>query len=93
MPEKNKKGNEEKTVKAVTTLIDRIEKGEKDKPTLNMMVPFLIFKYVSRIDRKVMSADYEYYRDKEDYYYDTRIPFHKKFIANRVASKIIAGFN
>jgi multimeric flavodoxin WrbA len=93
MPEKNKKLNEEKTIKAVNTLIERIEEGEKDKPTLNMMVPFLIFKYISGIDKNVMSADYEYYKDKDDYYYETPIPFHKKFIAKRVANKIIAGFD
>ena len=93
MPEKNKKLNKEKTIRAVNTLIDRIEKGEKDKPSLSMMIPFLIFKYVSKIDQHVMSADYEYYKEKEDYYYDARIPFDKKFIANRVAGKIIAGFD
>ena len=28
-----------------------------------------------------------------DYYYDTSIPFYNKFVANRVANKIIAGFD
>jgi multimeric flavodoxin WrbA len=60
MPEKNKILNKEKTIKAVNTLIDRIEKGEKDKPTLAMMVSFLIFKDMSMIDKNIMSADFEY---------------------------------
>jgi hypothetical protein len=93
MPEKNKNLNKDKTIKAVDTFIDRIRKGEKDKPTISMMVPFGIFKYVSIIDKDTMSADYEYYKDKEDYYYDTEIPFIKKFIAKRVVNKIVAGFD
>ena len=93
MPEKNKILNLEKTIKAVNTLIEKIEKGEKDKPAMGMMVPFHIFKYVSTIDKDVMSADYEYYKDKEDYYYEASIPFIKKFLAKKVANKIIAGFD
>lgn len=93
MPEKNKIKNHQKTLKAVNTLIERIKKGEKDKPQMGMMVPFHIFKYVSTIDKDVMSADHEYYKDKEDYYYDASIPHFKKFLAKRVANKIIAGFN
>jgi hypothetical protein len=56
------------------------------------MVPFHIFKYVSIIDKKVMTADYEYYKDKQDYYYDAKIPFIKKFITKRVVKKITDGF-
>jgi len=93
MPEKNKILNHEKTIKAVNTLVERIEKGEKDKPVMDMMVPFHIFKYVSTIDKDVMSADFEYYKDKEDYYYEASIPFFKKFLAKKVANKIIAGFD
>lgn len=93
MPEKNKILNHEKTLNTVSTLIEKIEKGEKDKPEMAMMVPFHIFKYVSKIDKDVMSADHEYYRDKEDYYYDASIPFLKKYIAKRVAKKIITGFD
>jgi len=93
MPEKNKEQNLEKTLIAVNTLIERIEKGEKDKPEMGMIVPFHIFKYVSMIDKDVMSADYEYYKDKEEYYYKASIPFVKKFLAKRVANKIIAGFD
>ncbi len=32
------------------------------------------------------------YMDKEDYYYQTDIPFLKKFIANKMVNKITAGF-
>jgi hypothetical protein len=39
-----------------------------------------------------MKADYEYYKDKTDYYYDTKIPFLKKLIAKKVAKKIMSNF-
>ena len=58
-----------------------------------MLIPFNIFKYVSVIEKENMPADYEYYKDKSDYYYNTTIPFHKKFIAKRVVEKIVKGFD
>jgi hypothetical protein len=80
MPEKNKIQNQEKTIEAFDKFIARIEKGGKDKPHLDMLVPFNIFKYVSEIDKENMKADYEYYKDKTDYYYETKIPFFKKIL-------------
>ena len=47
MPEKNKIQNQEKTMKAFDKFIARIEKGGRDNPPLDMLVPFGIFKYVS----------------------------------------------
>jgi len=57
-----------------------------------MMIPFAIFKYVSEIDRENMTADYEYYKNKADYYYKAKILFYKKFIANKITKKIISEF-
>jgi hypothetical protein len=91
-PEKMKLENQGKAFAAFDRLITRIEKGGRDKPPLGMLVPFSIFKYVSEIDRENMPADYDYYKDKTDYFYDTRIPFYKKFITKRVVKKIVAGF-
>jgi hypothetical protein len=58
-----------------------------------MLIPFSIFEYVSEIDRENMPADYEYYKDKTDYYYNTKIPFYKKYITKRVVNKIVTGFD
>jgi len=93
MPEKNIIQNQKKTIEAFDKFIARIEKGGRDKPPLGMLIPFGIFKYVSEIDKENMSADYEYYKDKTDYYYDTKIPFYKKFITKKVMKKIIDGFD
>jgi len=92
MPEKKKARNHESTLEAFNRLITKIEKDDRAKPTINMMVPFSIFKYVSVIDKETMKADYEYYKDKTDYYYETQIPFFKKIIAQKVVKKIINGF-
>jgi len=93
MPENKKIENHKNSIEACNRLISKIKKGERANPTISMMVPFSIFKYVSEIDKKTMKADYEYYKDKSDYYYDAKIPFLKKFIAGRVVKKIIKGFN
>ena len=48
---------------------------------------------MSEIGKEVMKADYEYYKDKTDFYYDTKIPFFKKMITKRVVKKIIDEFD
>ncbi|GEM_PF-4012019 len=58
-----------------------------------MLVPFGIFKYVSEVDKENMKADDEYYKDKKDYYYEVKLPFHKRIIAKRVVKKITDGFD
>ena len=93
IPEKNKIENHKKTIEAFNALITRIEKGERDKLSLNMLIPFKVFKYVSEIGKEVMKADYEYYKDKTDFYHETKIPFFKKMITKRVVKKIIDEFD
>ena len=85
--------NQEKAFAAFDRFLARIEKGGRDKPPLGLLIPFSIFKYVSEIDRENMPADYEYYKDKKEYYYDAKIPFYKKLITKKVVNKIIAGFD
>ena len=93
MPEKNKVLNMDKSKRSVKLLIDKIERGEKNKPSLNRIIPFNIFKYVSGLDKELMKADYEYYKDRGDYYYETKIPFFKKMLAKKLSDKIINQFN
>ena len=83
--------NKNKTIEAFKVFISRIEQGVRTKPTLNSVVPFHIFKLVSELDPKTFQADYEYYKDKKAYYYDTKINPLKTFIAKRVARKEILG--
>jgi len=85
-----KSTHDENLFKAVDALIDRIRKGIKNPPSLGLLVPFTLFKTVSNLDKEKMSADYEYYKNKNDYYYDTKIPFFKKMIAKNVVKKILS---
>ena len=85
--------NRKKSIQAVEALIDKIKTGKPDQPSIGLMVPFMIFKYVSKLDKNLMAADFEYYKYKEDYFYDAKIPFYKKFIAKRVSDKIISQFD
>jgi len=93
MPEKNAVLNREKSKRAVKILIEKIEKGKNNKPSLKKIIPFSIFKYVSKLDKELMKADYEYYKDKGDYYFETKIPFYKKIIVNKLTNKIISHFD
>jgi multimeric flavodoxin WrbA len=88
-PEKMKRENHEKTMQAFDGFIARIKKGGRDTPPLSMLIPFNIFKAIAILDKNVMQADYEYYKDKGDYYYDVKIPFYKKFVADRVTKSIL----
>jgi hypothetical protein len=90
VPEKQRKENNEKLLAAFKVFMDRIHEGTRDKPTLNMLVPFGIFKSISVAAKDVMPADYEYYKDKKDYYYDVDLPFFTKWIANKVVKKEVA---
>jgi multimeric flavodoxin WrbA len=89
--EKEKQFNKEKSVKAFKVFFSTIEKKERKKPSLNFLVPFHIFKLVSELDSKMFSADYEYYKNKKDYYYDIHINPLKTIIAKKVARKTILG--
>lgn len=87
--EEDKQNNEKKTIDAFRVLLSRIEEGKWTKPTMNFLVPFQIFKLVSELDPKLFSADYEYYKNKKDFFYDTRINPLKTMIAKKVARKTI----
>ena len=87
--EEEKKYNHEKTIKAFNTLIARIEKGERNKPTMTQLVMFNLFKTISELNKEYFEADYQYYKDKTDFYYDTKLNFFKKTLAKRIVKKEI----
>ena len=64
--------NREKTINAMNKFIEEIEKGQArghlPEPTLLRMIYFKIFKAVSELNPDAI-ADYEYYKDKSEYYY------------------------
>ncbi|MFC2021037.1 flavodoxin family protein [Chloroflexota bacterium] len=82
----------EKTINVVNTLIDRTKKGQgiPPSPTMLKLIYFNIFKAISELNKKEGPADYEFYKDKTDYVYDTKINPFKKMMAKRIAGKEIA---
>lgn len=85
---KEKKYNKEKILKSFDKFITSIKEGKKEKPTIMQVVMFNMLKYVSKIDKDYMQADYKYYKDKEGFFYKTKIPFYMKWIAKQEIKKI-----
>jgi len=86
-PESQKMENEQKIQDGFNALIEKIRKGDKDKPGLEKLIPFGIFKAISEAAKDSMPADYRYYMNKNEYYYDIRLPLFKKWIAKKVVKK------
>jgi len=84
--------NNEQTVQAFEKLISAIQNGERSKPKFGDLVYFHIFKAISELNKKEGLADYEYYKDKTDYYYDIKIPFYKNGFSKWIAGKEIKKF-
>ena len=85
--------NRAKALNAYDRLIRAIKTHEQFKPSLGQLVYFNIFKSISVLNRMKGWADYQFYRDKKDFYYDIKIPFLKnkmaKWIAGREVKKMI----
>ena len=86
--EKETKKNHEKTVNAFDIFIDSIKKDTRVTPNMTQLVMFNSFKMASEFVKDEFPADYEYYKDKNDYYYEgARINKLKKMLAMRIAKK------
>ncbi|MDY6965655.1 MAG: hypothetical protein SVM80_06760 [Halobacteriota archaeon] len=85
--EKEQKYNKDKTIKEFTGFIEKMKKGEKTRPTIMQVVMFNLLKYVSEEDKDYLTTDYEYYKDKDNFFYNTKIPFFKKVIAKQEIKK------
>lgn len=73
--EKETGHNQKKVLDGMHKLIAAIGSKQEIKPTLGQLVYFNIFKSISEWNKLKGWADYEFYKDKNDYYYDSNIPF------------------
>jgi multimeric flavodoxin WrbA len=87
--ETEKSHNHMLITEAFDKLISKIEKGQRDSPTLRQLIMFHIFKSLSELQSDYYEADYEYYKDKPDYPYDGKIPFYRKILAKRLAGQSV----
>lgn len=89
--EKRKTYNHEKTVEAFDIFLEGIENGSQapPAPSVTQLVFFNIFNTISEINKETGKADYQFYKDKTDYFYDVKINFFKKMMAKRIVEKLI----
>jgi len=85
--EREQKYNKALSIKAFNIFLEKMKNKEKTTPSIMQVVMFNMLKYVSEVDKEYMSADYEYYKDKNNFYYKTKIPFFKEFIAKQEIKK------
>ena len=90
--EAERKHNNDQIIQAFKKFVSAIQNGERFKPEFGDLVYFHIFKALAELNRKEGIADYEYYTDKTDYYYDVKISSFKKMLAKWVAGKEIKKF-
>jgi len=86
--------NRTQALKAYEKLISAIKTQEEFRPSLGQLVYFNIFKSISELNKLKGWADYEFYKDKKDFYYDVKIPYLKnklvKWIAGREIKMLMA---
>ncbi len=87
--ESETKHNHHKARIAYQKLIDAIKSHKKFEPSLNQLVYFNIFKSISELNKLKGWADYEFYKDKKDFYYDVEVPLLKNKLAKWIAGKEI----
>ena len=79
--------NRMKVLSEYDKLIRAINTHEKFEPSFGQLVYFNIFKSISVWNKMKGWADYAFYKDKKDFYYDTKIPFFKNKIAKWIAGR------
>ncbi len=84
--------NHKLIIEAFDAFIDKIEKGERNKPSMGQLVRFNLFKLISEHQKDYFKADYEYYKDKSDIPYDGKISSAKKKLAYIQAGKMLNDF-
>ncbi len=79
--------NRKQATEAYAKLITAIKAKEQFKPSFAQLVYFNIFKSISGLNKLKGWADYEFYKEKKDFYYDVKIPYLKNKLAKWIAGK------
>lgn len=78
---------EKKLNRAAQTFYNSIKSPKAKRPQLVKVIQFNLLKYMSSAAKDGFPADFSYYSNKGDYYYDTRINVLHKFL-----TKLFTGF-
>jgi multimeric flavodoxin WrbA len=87
--EQEQKYNHEQMMNTFNTLIGRIKKGERNPPTMTQLILFNLYKSISEYAKEYFEADYQYYKDKTNYHYDTDINSDMNMKAKQIVQKEI----
>ena len=79
--------NRTKALDAYEKLIHAIQTQTDLQPSLDQLIYFNIFKSISELNRLKGWADYTFYKDKADFYYEVEIASWKKKVAKWIAAK------
>ena len=79
--------NHKKALNGYEKLIKAIKSQEQFKPSLGQLVYFNIFKSISELNKTKGRADYNFYKDKKNFYCEIKIPFVKNKIAKWIAGR------
>ncbi|WP_421802976.1 flavodoxin family protein [Flagellimonas sp.] len=84
--------NHRKALNGYEKLISAIKSHKEFEPSLGQLVYFKIFKYISEWNKLKGWADYKFYKDKKNFYYEVKIPFLKNRVAKWIAGREIKKF-
>lgn len=84
--------NKKQALAGYQKLIRAIESEKKVLPSLGQLVYFNIFKSISEFNKLKGWADYQFYKDKKDFYYEVKIPRVKNKIAKWIAAREVRKF-
>ena len=85
------RANHKKITTAFNAFVSEIKKGpaRKPTPTITQLIYFKIFKAISEWNKEEGVADYEFYKDKTDYYCNANVKFFRNKIASWIAGREI----
>lgn len=89
MSEKEKEFNLKESSLHYNKLISVVKSAKKPEPTLGQLVYFRIMKKIAELNKKIGKADFEFYKDKKDFYHAVKVSYPKKLFAKWVADREI----
>ncbi|WP_318503112.1 flavodoxin family protein [Bacillus sp. T3] len=83
--EKYKKETKRNISRSTKKFLQSMKKKKQGPPNLGNLIWFKIFKKMAALSRKNLPADYEYYSEKDHYFYDVKVNPFKNGIAHLIA--------
>lgn len=82
LPPKSHAKNDKKIQEAARTFYKALKTDKLPSPSLSEYLRFKITKGISERLKEYLQADYQFYHDQENYYYETKVGIFKKLISS-----------